>query len=281
MNKTIESTLAFAKHQLAVVADNPVLEAEVLLSHVLKKPRTYLHAWSEKSLSENELIQYADCLARRREREPIAYITGSREFWSLDLLVTKDTLIPRPETEMLVEEVLTLFGEREKLQVADLGTGSGAIAIALAHERPAWQVIATDASESALQVASKNAQRLGINNISFCQGNWCTALPVTGLDVIVSNPPYLGECEWAAYAEGLAYEPRSALVSNVDGLDCIRTIICHAKKYLKPNGYVILEHGYLQGAAVRKLFAASGYSQIHSIRDLALQERVTMGQYHP
>lgn len=281
MQKTIQSTLAFATHQLAIVADNPVLEAEVLLSHVLKKPRTYLRAWLDTSLSDDEFIQYADCLARRREREPIAYITGLREFWSLELMVTKDTLIPRPETEILVEEVLKLFADDSVIQLADLGTGSGAIALALAHERPEWQVTATDASESALLVASNNAQRLGITNISFCQGNWCTALPETRLDVIVSNPPYLGECEWAAYADGLAYEPRSALVSNIDGLDSIRTIICHAKRYLKPNGYVVLEHGYLQGAAVRKIFAASGYSQIHSVRDLAGQERVTIGQYHP
>ena len=151
----------------------------------------------------------------------------------------------------------------------------------MAHDRPDWQIYATDVSESALQIARKNARRLALENISFHQGNWCTALPCDGFDVIVSNPPYIGEMEWEAYAEGLLFEPRDALISGLDGLDSIRTISHSAKSYLKPAGYVFVEHGFLQGAAVRKIFAAAGYSQIHSVRDLSGQERVTIGQYHP
>ncbi|VVC76693.1 Release factor glutamine methyltransferase [Aquicella siphonis] len=279
---TVSAALLAAKNQLAVVAEYPLLEAEVLLSHVLQKPRSHLHAWSESSIDHAQFLQFSVCLQRRCNREPLAYITGRREFWSLDLMVTPDTLIPRPETELMVECVLESMPENNPLtRVADLGTGSGAIGLAIAHERPSWQIYATDASESALQIARKNAQQLGLDNVYFSCGNWCTALPRADFDVIVSNPPYIGESEWAAYAEGLEYEPRSALVSGSDGLDAIRTISHTAKYFLRPAGYVLVEHGFLQGAAVRRLFAASGYSQIHSVRDLSGRERVTIAQYHP
>lgn len=275
----IQQALADARNLLSVITDNPVLEAEILLAHILNKPRTYLHAWPEVQLSNDEASQFADCLQRRRNNEPIAYITGQREFWSLNLAVTPDTLIPRPETELLIERVLDIYRDAGAIKIADLGTGSGAIALALAHEKPEWQVWATDISESALQIARKNAQELALSNLSFCLGNWCTALPCGGFDVIVSNPPYLGEMEWEAYASGLEFEPRNALVSGLDGLDAIRTISHSAKEYLKPSGYLLVEHGFLQGAAVRKIFAACGYSQIHSVRDLSGQERVTICQY--
>jgi len=279
---SIQQTLAEAKNLLSVVTDQPVLEAEVLLSHVLDTTRDYLHTWGDARLTDDQSMEFANCLLRRRNQEPIAYITGHREFWSLNFYVTPDTLIPRPETELLVESVLATYkNAKTGIRIADLGTGCGAIALALAHDQPKWQVMATDVCEQALQVAKTNAERLGIRNISFYQGNWCAALPGEGLDVIVSNPPYIGEMEWDAYAEGLAFEPRDALVSGLDGLDAIRTIIHSAKHYLKPSGHVFVEHGFLQGAQVRKIFAASGYGQIHSIRDLSGQERVTVGQYCP
>jgi release factor glutamine methyltransferase len=282
VNNTIQQSLRAAKFQLMLVADDPILEAEILLAHAINESRSYLHAWPENMLSDDQAKQFIEFVRRRCTYEPIAYITGHREFWSLDFLVTKDTLIPRPETELLVESVLALYGkENLQIKVADLGTGSGAIALALAHERPTWQIYATDASENALQVAIKNAQRLALENIYFCQGNWFTALPSDGFDVIVSNPPYIGEVEWEMVADGLHFEPRMALVSNQEGLEAIRTITHSAKLFLKPTGYVLIEHGFLQGAAVRKLFAACGYSHIHTIRDLARQERVTMGQYLP
>lgn len=278
--ETIQQALAEAKNLLSVVTDNPLLEAEILLAHVLDTTRSYLHIWCETKLNQDQCKEFAACLLRRRNKEPIAYITGSREFWSLNFFVTPDTLIPRPETELLVESVLDTFKHSTTaIKVADLGTGCGAIALAMAHERPDWQIYATDVSESALQIARKNARRLALQNISFHQGNWCTALPCDGFDVIVSNPPYIGEMEWEAYAEGLEFEPRDALISGLDGLDSIRTICHSAKSCLKPAGYVFVEHGFLQGAAVRKIFAAAGYSQIHSVRDLSGQERVTVGQY--
>lgn len=276
----IQHALATAKNLLSVITDNPVFEAELLLAHILKKPRAYLHAWPDAQLSNDQSNKFADYLQRRRNNEPIAYITGKREFWSLNLTVTPDTLIPRPETELLVECILDIYrNANAPIKIADLGTGSGAIGLALAHEKPSWQICATDISENALQIARKNAQELALYNLSFCQGNWCTALPCNDFDVIVSNPPYLGEMEWEAYAHGLEFEPRDALISGLDGLDAIRTISHSAKECLKPSGYVLVEHGFLQGGAVRKIFAASGYSQIHSVRDLAGLERVTICQY--
>lgn len=276
---TIQQILSGARNLLSLVSETPELEAETLLAHVLNTSRTYLHAFCETRLTQDQEKKFVNCLMRRRNQEPIAYITGTREFWSLDLVVSPDTLIPRPETELLVQSVLDIYPHSAAIKIADLGTGSGAIALALAKEKPAAQVYATDASDCALQIARKNAQRLELGNIAFYEGNWCTALPCDSLDVIVSNPPYLGEMEWDTYAEGLAYEPREALLSGLDGLDAIRTISHSAREYLKSDGYLLVEHGFLQGAAVRKIFAASGYSQIHSVRDLSDRERVTIGQY--
>jgi release factor glutamine methyltransferase len=310
--ETIRQVLSQAKNLLSVVTDQARLEAEILLAHVLEKPRSYLHAWPDTLLTQQQSKALAEYVLRRRNKEPIAYIINHREFWSLDLLVTADTLIPRPETELLVGKILELYGPGNEaglshearssdetrssdkarlnddaelrarpIKVADLGTGSGAIALALGHERPAWHIYAADISENALAIAKKNAQRLALKNISFHLGSWCSALPCNGFDVIVSNPPYISEVEWEAYAQGLAFEPREALVSGLDGLDAIRTICHSAKHYLKPEGYLLVEHGFLQGAAVRKIFAASGYSQIHSLRDVSGQERVTMAQAIP
>src|SRR5579883_886559 len=230
----IQDALQQAKEKMRSVTDQPMFEAELLLAHVLKKPRPYLYAWPEQVLSEAALTQFLRLLQRRYEKEPIAYIMGTKEFWSLPLTITPATLIPRPETEVLVESVLKAYPRDRHLKIADLGTGSGAIALALASERPHWDIHAVDSSEQALEVARKNAQQLQLHQVSFHHGNWCTALLSTDFDAIVSNPPYIAEMEWAQYAEGLAFEPRQALVSGKDGLEAIRTIIQTAKHCLKP-----------------------------------------------
>lgn len=277
---TIRECLQQAKEKLSGCAVDPFFEAQVLLAFVIQEPRSYLHAWPEKGLTDNQAEQFAAALARLCRQEPMAYVTGVREFWSLPFTVTPATLIPRPETETLVETVLNRAGGlKPALKVADLGTGSGAIALALAHERPAWQIYATDISESALQIASKNAQQLRIENVSFYQGSWCTALPRLGFDMIVSNPPYIAETEWPAYVKGLAFEPVSALVSGVDGLDAIRVISLSAKDYLNSDGYLLIEHGFLQGQAVRDLLMAEGYDSVCSVCDFSGQERVTLGRH--
>jgi release factor glutamine methyltransferase len=279
MPLTIAVNLKTAKDKLSLITESPLLEAEILLAHILKQPRIYLHTWPERMLSADEQQQFDEIIQRRSHREPIAYITGIKEFWSLELVVNPDVLIPRPETELLVEAVLRLLPKDMLSDVADLGTGSGAIALAVAHERPHWQVHAVDVSDNALHVASKNAQRLMLTNISFYLGSWCTALPRIGFDAIVSNPPYLAETEWEDYADGLVFEPRGALLAGQDGLVAIRAIVLDAKRYLKSGGYLLLEHGFSQGSAVRDILSAAGYQDIATFSDLNNQERVTIGVY--
>lgn len=273
---TLRQTLNEAKEKLARHILNAALDAEVLLAFTLQRPRSYLHAWPEYELTLEQTQHFAESLARRCQREPLAYIIGKREFWSLELEVNCDTLIPRPETELLVETALKLHGHH-CIKVADLGTGSGAIALALAHERPAWQIFATDISESALQIANKNAQNLMLKTISFYQGDWAAALPQDKLDMIISNPPYIGQAEWTAYAEGLEFEPRQALVSGQQGLDAITAIIKTSRAYLRPQGYLLIEHGHKQGEAVRELLTLNAYAEINTLTDWAGKERVTLG----
>lgn len=277
---TLRQLLQAAKLTLAPLSDSAAFDAELLLAYALSQSRAYLLAHLDDEVGVAEEKRFAQLLARRSHKEPIAYILQQREFWSLPLQVTKDTLIPRPETECLIEWVLEIFPEKNhSLRVADLGTGSGAIALALASERPCWHITATDVSQSALDIASNNAQALGLSHISFHQGNWFTALPDDRelFDIIVSNPPYLAETEWLDYASGLEYEPRNALVSGVNGLDAITAIISEAKTYLKPGGCLFLEHGFRQGESVRQLFLAADYVKVATRCDLSNLERITLG----
>lgn len=279
MQPTIQSLLANAIGILeAQSIPEPQFNAELLLAFVLQQSRAHLVAWPEKIVTKEQCEHYIQYVKRAAEGEPIAYITRSREFWSLSLQVTRDTLIPRPETELLVETILQLFPANISIRVADLGTGSGAIACALAHERPLWRIDATDQSVKALQIASINAQQLKLTNISFYCGNWCTALPAKDFDVIVSNPPYITEKEWPMVASKLAFEPKAALVSGEDGLMAIREIVNSAVTYLRPGGYLWLEHGYHQGALVRELLAQAGFEGIQTEQDLAGCERVSGGR---
>lgn len=263
----------------ASAIEHPSLEAEILLASVLGVPRSYLYAWPDKVTTAAQSRDFAAFVVRRCQGEPLAYLTGKREFWSLELEVTPAVLIPRPETELLVEAALSLGDTLSpQIQVADLGTGSGAIALALASERPAWSISAVDISEEALGVARRNAANLTISSVSFYHGRWCDALPMTSYDMIVSNPPYISEAEWPDYAAGLASEPYSALVSGVDGLADIREICASAKHYLKPSGYLLIEHGFRQASQVQDVFKAEGYDAVHSLRDLNGHDRVTIGQ---
>lgn len=276
---TIQQALTLAAGQLIAITDTPQLEADILLGFVLKKERSFLYAWPQQALTVGEEQQFNACIARRLQREPVAYITGHKEFWSLTLQVSHDTLVPRPETELLVEKVLSGFTGASSIELADLGTGSGAIALALAAEQPGWKISAIDNQAAALAVAQENAQRLGLANLRFYCGDWCAALPHRAFDVIVSNPPYIAESEWADYAAGLLFEPRGALVSGDDGLAAIRDIVAHAKHYLRPDGFIFLEHGAAQGQAVRDLLIAYGYKNVLSWRDLSGQERVSAAQF--
>ena len=274
----MQQALQLAKDKLSMVTDHAALDADILLAHTLNKPRSFLYTATTQNLTCDQLTQFKQFIDRRAKGEPVAYITGKKEFWSLTLSVTPITLIPRPETELIVEQALALFGH-SAAKVADLGTGSGAIALALASERNEWQLFATDRHEKILQVASKNAHDLGINNISFYEGSWCTALPCKDFDMVISNPPYIALTEWEDYAAGLAYEPSTALVSGQDGLDAIREISREARLYIKLGGYLLIEHGFSQGTAAREIFEQDGYENVRTIRDLAGNERVTIGKF--
>lgn len=254
----------------------PRLDAEVLISFVCRVDRAYLYANPNKLLSQAEWTQLEDLLERRQKGWPVAYLVGRQEFWSLDLMVSPDVLIPRADTETLVEMVLAAYSGDEPLKIADLGTGSGAIALALATARPHWEIVATDRSPRSLNVAKKNAERLKIDTVCFCLGDWCAALTQCDFDVIVSNPPYLSEEEWAAGMQELTFEPKNALVSNENGLEDIRKIMMGSKKHLKPQGRLMLEHGYQQGEAIRNMLHSQGYRSVITRKDLAGLERVTV-----
>ena len=257
-------------------SDSPRLDLEVLLCHVLDKPRSYLFTWPEKILDQQSTRQFNDLLKRRADGEPIAYLTGEKEFWSLSLEVNATTLIPRPDTEALVETALNVINKPDAL-VLDLGTGTGAIALALASERPGWQIIAVDTVPEAVALAEKNRQRLGLNNVSVMRSNWFENIALQKFDLIVTNPPYIDADDHHLKEGDVRFEPGSALVSGDEGLADIKLIICGAKNYLSDGGCLLIEHGYQQAEAVRNLLSDEGYAQVSTLRDLGGNERLSLG----
>jgi len=273
---TIRMLLAQATKLLAT--DSPRLDAELLLAGSLGKNRSYLYAWPEEIPSVETLARFHDLLARRAAGEPVAYLLGQREFWSLPLTVTPATLIPRPETETLVALALQRVPADAEANIADLGTGSGAIALAIARERPRCRVIATDISQAALAVAAANAEHLGLSNVQCVAGDWCTALPDIPFDLIVSNPPYIAEGDSHLTRGDVRFEPRHALASGPQGMDALQQIACCAMNRLRPHGWLLLEHGYDQAQAVTRLLHTSGYERVQDYPDDAGQGRVIAGR---
>lgn len=274
---TIRSVLDKAIASLAGT-DTPVLDAEVLLAHALECSRTTLIAWPERELGEHEIHRFGVLLLKRMQGIPVAYITGEREFWSLPLKVTEATLIPRPETETLVEFVLEKTADAGTLEVLEMGTGSGAIACALAVERPGWHLSASDISGEALAVARQNAARLESADIEFIRSNWFDQFDGRRFDIIVSNPPYVADADPHLQQGDARFEPSSALRSGVDGLDDIRILTTMAGSYLKPDGWLVLEHGYDQREHVRACFEQAGYRRIEQRSDLGGRPRLTAGR---
>ncbi|GLX88630.1 release factor glutamine methyltransferase [Pseudomonas fragi] len=263
----------------AELPDSPTarLDAELLLAAALGKSRSYLHTWPEKIVSSESALIFADYLQRRRAGEPVAYILGQQGFWNLDLEVAPHTLIPRPDTELLVETALQLL-PATPANVLDLGTGSGAIALALASERAAWQVTAVDRVLEAVALAERNRQRLALDNVTVLNSHWFSALADHRFDLIISNPPYIAAGD-VHLAEGdVRFEPESALVAGPDGLDDIRQIVAAAPQHLNPGAWLMLEHGYDQGAPVRDLLQGAGFTQVESRKDLGAHERITLGR---
>lgn len=253
------------------------IEAQCLLQHVLNVPRSYLLAHSEQELNANQQAAYDTLLQRRLLGEPVAHILGEREFFGLNFKVTPDTLIPRPETELLVELALQRIPAHGHFRVLDLGTGSGAIALSIAQSRPDVEVVAVDASEAALQVARGNAQRLGIANVNIFCSNWFSALAGQRYDLIVSNPPYVAAGDVHLSRGDVRFEPISALASGADGLDDIRRIIGDAGKFLAHGAWLLLEHGYDQADKVQTILEQCGLAEVFSARDMSGIERVSGG----
>jgi release factor glutamine methyltransferase len=274
---TVAEALTEAAGQLEGLRDgSPRLEAELLLGHATGLSRTRLLTWPDTPLTSDARHHLAALVERRRRGEPIAYILGRQGFWTLDIEVTPDTLIPRPETELLVELALDRLPAGAPLAVADLGTGSGAIAAALAAERPGWTLIALDSSPRAAAVAWSNARRLGLANLAVLVADWFAPLASGCLDAVISNPPYVAAADPHLGLGDLRFEPHAALASGPDGLDAIRRIAAAAPRHLRPGGLLALEHGYDQGAAVRAILGAVGLREIETRRDLAGHERLTL-----
>jgi release factor glutamine methyltransferase len=272
----LSGMLEAAAAELEGSSDSPALDAEILLAHVLGRPRAFLRAHADDAVARADHDRFRSLLARRLAGEPVAYLTGRRGFWSLDLEVGPGVLVPRPETELLVEIVLDAMAERPAPQVLDLGVGSGAIAIAIAVEMPSARVTAVDASAAALEVARRNAVRAGVENIEFLQGDWFQPLAGRRFDAIVANPPYLAAND--PHLPALAHEPAGALVAGATGLEALERIAAGAPGRLHPDGIVILEHGSGQGAAVREMCARAGLEAIQTRRDLAGHERATLAR---
>lgn len=257
---------------------SPRLDAEWLLADLLGKSASYLRAWPEKEVSSELAAAFAERIQRRQQGEPVAYIIGRQGFWSLELEVAPCTLIPRPDTELLVETALSLL-PATPLQVLDLGTGSGAIALALASERPAWQLTGVDCTDEAVALAERNRQRLKRDNARVLHSHWFSALSGQRFACILSNPPYIEADDLHLSQGDVRFEPASALVSGVDGLDDLRHIIAQSPDYLEPHGWLLLEHGYNQATAVRQLLLERGFKAVESRRDLGGHERISLGQY--
>lgn len=259
-------------------SESPRRDAEILLEHVTGKGRTYILAFGETHLTDEQREQLDALLARRRAGEPVAHLTGVREFWSLPLFVSPATLIPRPDTECLVEQALTRLPERP-CRILDLGTGTGAIALALASERPDCDVTAVDRMPDAVALAKRNAQHLAIKNIHILQSDWFSALVGQQFAMIVSNPPYIDEQDEHLAQGDVRFEPKTALVAADQGLADLAHIISQGRAWLEPGGYMLLEHGWKQGAAVRELFTAAGYQQAQTCRDYGDNDRLTLAQW--
>lgn len=272
---TIAAALTLATGRLP--GEEARAEAEILLAHALGKPRSWLYAHANDPFPERGENGFHDLIARRLRGEPVAHILGTQEFWSLPLVVTSDTLIPRPETELLVELALQRLAVDAPLRVLDLGTGSGAIALAIAHERPLVSVTAVDRNPRALDIARKNAARLAPDRIRFLAGDWFSPVHGESFDLIVSNPPYLAIGDVHLSQGDLRFEPELALVAGKDGLDCIRRIVEEVRRFLAPAAWLLIEHGLTQGAQVRALMRDSGLLDARTFTDLEQRDRVTGG----
>jgi release factor glutamine methyltransferase len=274
----IQQALQQASQSLTDSSPTALLDAQVLLTYVLNCNTAHLAAWPEKQLSEEQNSRFLQFIQQRQRGNPVAHLTGTREFWSLDFLVNNSTLIPRPESETLVEFILTNFSDKKDIKLLDMGTGTGAIAITIAKEKPEWRTLASDVSEQALQLAIKNSERHQTSNISFIQSNWFNNISCNDFDIIVSNPPYIAADDPHLQQGDVRFEPEKALVSGSTGMDDIEHLCSHSNNYLTNNGCLIIEHGYNQKQQVAECFTKNGFIQIEQKQDLSGHIRMTTGK---
>jgi len=275
----IQSILAESSQQLQATSGSAQLDVEILLCHILNKDRSHLRAWPEKQLSSDQLSLFKDLFNKRLQGQPIAYLTGKREFWSRDFITTSDVLIPRPETETLIEFCLELISDNPNASLLDLGTGSGIIAITLAAEKNNISMTAVDKSLAALNIAKENAQLNQTPNIQFIQSDWFAKIPQQHFDFILSNPPYIDPADPHLQQGDVRFEPDSALIAKQHGLQDIIYIAEQSQAYLKNTGYLVLEHGYDQQKAVAAILREHNYYNIHCLTDLSGQARVSYAQW--
>lgn len=272
---SIQALIDSTTKSLVKISDSPRLDAEVLLAFVLEKNRSYLRAWNDKTLDSKTISKFKSLIVQRENGVPIAYLTGIREFWSRDFYVSPDVLIPRPDTEILIEHCLAQIPIDLPFTILDLGTGSGVIAITLAAERPKAKIFAVDARFAALEIAKKNGQQHNCQNIEFILSDWFSNVPPIGFDLIVSNPPYIPFDDEHLTQGDVQFEPKSALIAAENGLADIKKIAMEAKNYLHKNGQLWFEHGYNQAESVQKILKNLAYSNVQTFTDLAGQDRVT------
>ncbi len=276
---TIAELIAYGQQLLFSQSDSAKLDTELLICFVIDKPRCFLLTWPERLLTKEQTKHFAELMQRRVNGEPIAYIVKMQEFWSLPLEVSPATLIPRPDTEVLVESVLA-HHQSEHLSCLDLGTGTGAIALALASERPHWQIEAIDFSHNAVSLAKRNAKNLSLSQVDFYQSDWFSEVSDDKrFDVIVSNPPYIDENDHHLNEGDVQFEPKSALVAAEHGLADIKIIASQAIKFLKPGGFLYIEHGFEQSIAVQRILAEFAYQQINTLKDYNDNDRITYACY--
>lgn len=271
----IQQAIQLASQNLSETSPSALLDAQVLLSLVLQCNSAHLAAWPEKEISEEQESLYQQLIRQRLQGLPVAHLTGQREFWSLDFAVNDSTLIPRPETETLIEYILTGFSHREDIKLLDMGTGTGAIAISIAKEKPAWTITACDVSEEAIKLARQNSAHHQTGNISFIQSDWFKNITATDFDIIVSNPPYIASDDPHLRQGDVRFEPLSALTSGPEGMDDIEYLCSHAAEHLNIDGWLIIEHGYNQAQQVSDCFAKNGFREIEQQRDLSGHTRMT------
>ena len=276
MDASIDGLLLHARKRLADMSESPALDAELLLAHVLGLPRAALRLGGAREVAPGDAERFATLVDRRASGEPVAYLTGRRGFWTLELAVTPAVLVPRPETELLVEAALERLRPLRAPDILDLGTGSGAVAIALASESPGARVVAVDTSAAALEVAAANAADAGVAHVTFVKGHWYEPVGSRRFDCIVANPPYLAAAD--PHLPGLAHEPRGALVAGPSGLEALEEVVGGAGDHLREGGWLLVEHGAGQGAAVRRSCATAGLESVETLADLAGLERVTVAR---